>query len=452
MIEDLKVPTIGENVESGSVVGVLVQVGDTVAVDDPIIELETDKAVVEIPASVAGKVTEVLVAVGDEVRVGDVIARVDTAGRAAEKDPDAQEADESAPDAESQDQAAQETGEKQKPAASPAQPSDATPAAGTDPHRPEARQPAAAAAPQKTDSAEAQRPPAPTSPAVRRLARELGVEIHAVKGSGPGGRISEADVKAHVKAGPRFESTADPVRPLPDFSRWGTTETVALTTVRRLTAESTAVSWQTVPHVTQFDSADITGLAPFIEKNARAVEAAGAKLTVTAVLAKVCATALKRFPHFNASIDTANRQVILKRYVHIGVMVDTPRGLLVPVIRDADGKSITELAVAVSDLAERARSRKITPDELEGGSFSISNQGGIGGTGFTPIVLWPQVAVLGVSRSATEARWMEGRFQPRTILPLSLSYDHRMVDGADAARFLRWVCDALEYPFTLQLA
>ncbi|MFO7495486.1 MAG: biotin/lipoyl-containing protein [Desulfobacterales bacterium] len=220
MIEDLKVPTIGENVESGSVVGVLVQVGDTVAVDDPIIELETDKAVVEIPASVAGKVTEVLVAVGDEVRVGDVIARVDTAGRAAEKDPDAQEADESAPDAESQDQAAQETGEKQKPAASPAQPSDATPAAGTDPHRPEARQPAAAAAPQKTDSAEAQRSPAPTTPAVRRLARELGVEIHAVKGNGPGGRISEADVKAHVKAGPRFESTADPVRPLPDFSRW----------------------------------------------------------------------------------------------------------------------------------------------------------------------------------------------------------------------------------------
>jgi pyruvate dehydrogenase E2 component (dihydrolipoamide acetyltransferase) len=292
---------------------------------------------------------------------------------------------------------------------------------------------------------------------VRRLARELGVDIHAVKGSGPRGRISEADVKAHVKAGVRSgrvmgaDGGTDDLA-LPDFSRWGRIETMTLSTVRRLTAETTVTAWHAVPHVTQFDSADITGLEPFMKQNARAVEAAGGKLTVTAILAKVCAAALKRFPRFNASIDMGNGQLILKHYIHIGVMVDTPRGLLVPVIQDVDAKSITELAVAIADLAERARSRKVKPDELEGGTFSISNQGGIGGTGFTPIVLWPQVAVLGVSRSATEPRWTGGEFRPRKILPLSLSYDHRVVDGADAARFLRWVCDCLEHPFTLHLA
>ena len=455
MVEDIKVPAIGENVTSGSVVGVLVAVGDTVSVDDPLIELETDKAVVEIPSPVAGKVTELLVQSGDEVRVGDVIARVETEGGTGEKAPAAEKGAQSTPDADAQASGAEVGSEPQEPEPATEASGEGAPAETGDAGS-KGRQPAADAETEKKDAAEeADRPPAPTSPAVRRLARELGVDIHAVKGSGPRGRISEADVKAHVKArftaGDRAAEGPGALPPLPDFSRWGRIETMTLSTVRRLTAETTVTAWHAVPHVTQFDSADITGLEPFMEQNARAVEAAGGKLTVTAILAKVCAAALKRFPRFNASIDMGSGQLILKHYIHIGVMVDTPRGLLVPVIQDVDAKSITELAVAITDLAERARSRKVKPDELEGGTFSISNQGGIGGTGFTPIVLWPQVAVLGVSRSATEPRWTDDEFRPRTILPLSLSYDHRVVDGADAARFLRWVCDCLEHPFTLHL-
>jgi pyruvate dehydrogenase E2 component (dihydrolipoamide acetyltransferase) len=286
------------------------------------------------------------------------------------------------------------------------------------------------------------------------MARELGVDIHAVHGSGPGGRISEADVKAHVRerlGGPGQAVAADAEPDLPDFSRWGEVESRELSTVRRITAQSTTISWRTVPHVTQFDEADITQVGPFVEKHAKRVGQAGGKLTVTAVVTKVCAQALRKFPRFNASIDLKRERLILKKYVHIGMAVDTPRGLLMPVIRDADAKSITQLAVEIVDLAERSRNKKIKPTELEGGSFSISNQGGIGGVGFTPIVLWPQVAILGISRSAVEPRFIDGQFQPRKVLPLSLSYDHRIIDGADAARFLRWICDSLEQPLTLYL-
>ncbi|MGA6926795.1 MAG: 2-oxo acid dehydrogenase subunit E2, partial [Desulfosarcina sp.] len=297
------------------------------------------------------------------------------------------------------------------------------------------------------------RPLVAAAPSIRRLARELGVDIRDVSGSGPGGRIREADIKATVKASlGSVAGSGDAQAPeLPDFSRWGEVETEAMETVRRLTARGTAASWTTVPHVTQFDEADISGMTAFIDKKAQQAEKAGAKLTLTAILTRVCAAALNRFPRFNASIDMANQRIVLKRYVHIGMAVDTPRGLLVPVIRDADRKSLIELAKVIGDLAQRARDKKIKPDELEGGTFTISNQGGIGGVGFTPIVLWPQVAILGVSRSAIKPVYVEERFEPRTILPLALSYDHRMIDGADAARFLRWICDALEQPMTLFL-
>ena len=238
---------------------------------------------------------------------------------------------------------------------------------------------------------------------------------------------------------------------MPDFSRWGEVEIEKMDTVRRITSQSTTSSWTTVPHVTQFDEADITAVMAFIQKNAVKVEKAGAKLTVTAVITRVCAEALKRFPRFNASIDVANNRIILKRYVHIGIAADTPRGLLVPVIRNADQKSIIDLAKAIGDLAARARNKKVTPDEMEGGTFSISNQGGIGGVGFTPIVLWPQVAILGVSRSAVKPVYNGDRFEPRSTIPMSLSYDHRIIDGADAARFLRWICNGLEHPMTLFL-
>jgi pyruvate dehydrogenase E2 component (dihydrolipoamide acetyltransferase) len=295
---------------------------------------------------------------------------------------------------------------------------------------------------------------------VRRFARELGVDIYDVKASRPGGRITEDDIKAHIKKGERLdklapsrstatEMTAEPE--LPDFSRWGDVEAVELDGVRRITAANMSIAWRTVPHVTQFDQADITGLQEFIKKNTEKVAQTGGKLTVTAILVKVCAAALKKFGRFNASIDPANQRLILKKYVHIGIAADTPRGLLVPVVRNADRKSISRLAAEITDLADRARNKKLKPDEMEGGTFTLSNQGGIGGVGFTPIVFWPQAAILGVSRASVMPRYIDGEFKPRSLLPLSLSFDHRIIDGADAARFLRWVCESLEHPFTMVL-
>ena len=454
MIQAIKVPEIGENIESGVVVAVHIKAGDTVAVDDTVIELETDKALVEIPSPFAGRVTEVLAEAGAQINVGDVIARVETEGEAANEKDDAP-----APITATQDPASMTgtSAEETSPAPAPPAPDTATKdlASVTDSS---AEEPALVSAPPTSPSeAPPGRPPAPAAPSIRRLARELGVDIVEISGSGPGGRITEADIKTHVRqrqSGNSSTAGSPPVPgtpTMPDFSRWGKVQIEEMDTVRRLTARSTAASWTTIPHVTQFDEADITGVMEFIEKYAPKVESAGAKLTVTAVITRVCAEALKRFPRFNASIDVANQRIILKQYVHIGIAADTPRGLLVPVIRDADQKSIVDLAKAIVDLAQRARNKKVKPDELEGGTFSISNQGGIGGVGFTPIVLWPQVAILGVSRSAVKPVFVQNRFEPRTVLPLSLSYDHRIIDGADAARFLRWICDGLEQPMALFL-
>ena len=462
MIEEVKIPEISENVESGTIVGVLVEVGDMIDIDDVLVEFETEKALVEIPSTVKGKITELLAKKGDEMSVGDVIARVDTETRsddkdtaesepAADEDPKKEaEEEEETPKAPSRDEASEKVktdlDEEEKDAPQkPEEPADA---------------PEPAVTQKKTEDRPAGRGPAPATPSVRRFARELGVDIYDVKASGPGGRITEDDVKAHIKKGERpdkmapsrtaaTEMTAEPE--LPDFSRWGDVETVELDGVRRITAANMSIAWRTVPHVTQFDQADITGLQEFIKKNAEKVAQTGGKLTVTAILVKVCAAALKKFGRFNASIDPANQRLILKKYVHIGIAADTPRGLLVPVVRNADRKSISRLAAEITDLADRARNKKLKPDEMEGGTFTLSNQGGIGGVGFTPIVFWPQAAILGVSRASIMPRYIDGEFKPRSLLPLSLSFDHRIIDGADAARFLRWVCESLEHPFTMVL-
>jgi pyruvate dehydrogenase E2 component (dihydrolipoamide acetyltransferase) len=238
---------------------------------------------------------------------------------------------------------------------------------------------------------------------------------------------------------------------MPDFSKWGEVEREKLSRIRSVIAENTGHAWSIVPHVTQFDEADITELEEFRKKYGSQVEQAGGKLTVTAILLKIVTEALKRFPRFNASIDTVAGEIIKKKYYHIGVAVDTENGLLVPVIRDVDRKDLEELSVELTELAERTRERKVDLEEMEGGTFTVSNQGGIGGVGFTPIVFWPQVAILGVSRAQERAVFREGTFVPRTILPLALSYDHRIVDGADAARCLRWIVEALEHPLLLQL-
>lgn len=453
MLEEIRVPDIGENVVSGKVVAILIRVGEAIEVDDPVIELETDKALVEIPSPVQGSVKELLVREGDEIKVGEVIAKVEIRERKSGPIENVYQA--------------KETGQvdvvEQK------KPPEGVSASGivvSAVSRSESGStlqaemvPGGDIPVQKISVDAGKRPKRPlvaASPSIRRLARELGVDIYALEGSGPGGRITEADIKFYVKR--KMAETArakEPeiwgTPPLPDFSRWGEVETVDLATVRYLTAQSTAASWAVIPHVTQFDNADITGLDGFIQTNQDKVAREGAKLTLTAVVVRVCAEALKKYPHFNASIDLNRKQLILKKYIHISMAVDTPRGLLMPVIRNADTKSITQLALDIADLADRARNKKISAQELEGGTFSISNQGGIGGVAFTPIVLWPQAAILGISRSSIQSAYVSGQLQPRNMLPLSLSYDHRIIDGADAARFLRWICDSLAQPFMLFL-
>ena len=467
MRKDVKIPEISENVTSGKVVEILVAVGDDIEADAVLMELETDKAVVEIPSPFAGKVSEILVAAGDEVKVGEVIARIEVVG-----DGDHDAADNRTPAVAAATEAPAATA---PPAETPPPEDDGAVAARQDaidikdeaPQKaPEAPAPAREV-PEAEDAAAASAPtdegtmrPAPAAPSVRRLARELGVDIHAVPGSGHDGRISAADVHAHVRqslaAGqgsrpPRAAIVESAHPPLPDFSRWGPVRTVAVETVRRLTAENTSASWRIIPHVTQFDEADITDLQPFIDQHARQAQKLGGKLTLTAVVMKICAAALMRFPRFNASIDLANAQLIYKDYVHVGLAVDTPRGLLVPVIRDVQDKGIIDLAVEIVEMAQRARDRKIKPDEFEGGSFTISNQGGIGGINFTPVVVWPQAAILGLSRSRRLPRERDGQLVARTVLPLSLSYDHRIADGADAARFLDWIARSLEQGLTTLL-
>jgi len=238
---------------------------------------------------------------------------------------------------------------------------------------------------------------------------------------------------------------------LPDFSKWGKVERVSMRGVRRKTAEHLWEAWNTIPHVTHQDKADITELEQLRARFAPKAEEAGGKMTVTAIALKVCASALKVFPQFNASIDMAKEEIVYKQYISIGVAVDTDRGLLVPVIRDVDKKNIVELAAELTQLSKKAREKKLMPAEMAGGTFTITNLGGIGGTGFSPIVNHPEVAILGLSRSSMEPVWLNGKFEPRRVLPLSLSYDHRLIDGADAARFLRWIAEAFEQPFLLSV-
>jgi pyruvate dehydrogenase E2 component (dihydrolipoamide acetyltransferase) len=303
-------------------------------------------------------------------------------------------------------------------------------------------------------------PAAAASPAVRRLAREIGVGVNDVQGTGAGGRITQEDVKEHARrilssmgaAGTGAPGVAVRAgRPLPDFQKWGEIERQPLSNIRRSTAEHLSYAWATIPHVTQFDKADVGALEEIRKQFKERVAKAGGSLTVTAMLVRVLATAVKKFPQFNASIDPERGEVVYKKYVNVGVAVDTDRGLLVPVIRNADTKNITDIAVELQRTAERAREKKLTLDEMSGGGITISNLGGIGGTYFTPIVNWPEVAILGVSRATTEPVWKDGQWQPRQMLPLSLSYDHRVIDGADAMRCLRWIVEAIEQPFLLSL-
>jgi pyruvate dehydrogenase E2 component (dihydrolipoamide acetyltransferase) len=459
-VAEFKIPELGENVAGGDVAKVLVNVGDTVKKDQPVIELETDKATIEVPSSVAGVVKEIRVKKGDKVQVGAVIFTVDDASGSANGASGKAESKAAAPPVEAKAEA------KPEPAPAPEVKPEGKPEARTDqkvvamPSRqPAESAPTPASVPAPAPQASSSAVPAAASPAVRRLAREIGVDINTVAGSGPAGRISLEDVKDHAKglltgaAAPAASGgvAARASRPMPDFTKWGEVQREGWSNIRRVTAEHLHYSWTTVPHVTQFDKADVTALEELRKKYKDQVVKAGGNLTVTAMLVKVLATALQKFPQFNASIDPDKGEIIYKKYVNVGVAVDTDRGLLVPVIKDASHKNITQIAVELQQLAEKARDRKLTVDEMSGGSMSLSNLGGIGGTYFTPIVNWPEVAILGVSRGGTEPVWKDGQFVPRQMLPLSLSYDHRLIDGADAIRFLRWVVEAIEQPFLLSL-
>lgn len=464
---EFTLPELGENIESGDVVRVLVASGEEVTVGQTVIELETDKAVVEVPSTLSGTVSEVKVQVGQKLKVGDVIFSVAaTVGANVPEAETSQAVEAKAPEGGKSASAAEESGHSYM-----AMTRHSYRAARTAEGRSEeqAFPPDAPPAPELeelpaglTKHAGGEHRPVPAAPIVRKLAREIGVDISLVKGSGPGGRISEDDVKAFAKGA--FARMADVETAvgvahgggtmavkLPDFSRWGKVEKVSLRGVRRKTAQHLALAWNAIPHVTQFDKADVSELEGLRKRFSPKAEKAGGKLTMTAIALKVVASALKAFPQFNASIDMASEEIIYKRYINVGVAVDTDRGLLVPVIREVEKKNIIELAVELSAISAKARDKKLTAEEMEGGSFTITNLGGIGGTGFTPIINHPEVAILGISRSQMEPVWVSDKFEPRSMLPLSLSYDHRIIDGADAARFLRWVVDALEQPFLLSV-
>lgn len=466
---EFKLPELGENINSGQLVRIIAKNGESVKEGQALLELETDKAVIEVPSTFSGTIKEVHVKEGDKISVGQLIFTVQGSGGAAP-----------APAKDVTQPPSQAAPAAEEAAASPAQQAEQAASEKRDfelsgqqlarlqfelalrsegktereAHPPDVRD---MGVPVHLTPLTPGRPTVAASPTVRRLAREIGVDIVQVKGTGPGGRISEGDIKVFAKqliARLQHEAATAKVAPkfvLPDFSKWGSIEKEQMRSIRRKTAERLSLAWTTIPHVTQHDRADITELEKLREKFAKQAEAAGGKLTVTAIALKVIAAAMKKFPKFNASIDIDREEIIYKKYVHIGIAVDTEAGLLVPVIRNVDQKNVYQIASELNDISKRARERKLKPEEMEGGTFTITNLGGIGGVSFTPIVNLPEVAILGLSRSSTQPVWAEDHFEPRTILPLSLSYDHRIIDGADAARYLRWVAEALEQPVLLLL-
>ncbi len=435
MTRDFKLPALAENVEKVTVTKMLVAVGDAVRKDQPVMEIETDKAATEVPSSVDGTVTEIRAQEGQLLRVGEIVFVVSDNGASA------------APVAAPKEAAPEPVKAAPASAPAPAAPAAEVPAPAP---APIPLRPAPVAAEVSTGH------PVPASPSVRRLAREIGIDVSVVPGTGPGGRVTMEDVKSYSRrARPAAAPAARVSSPAPsavaqapviDTSRFGDIERVAMNNVRRRTAENLSNAWATIPHVTQFDKADVTALEQFREKYGKRVEASGGKLTVTAILVKLLGSALKKYPQFNSSVDMQAEEIVYKRFYNIGVAVDTDRGLLVPVVHNVDTKSVTQIAVELQGIAARAREKKSRLEEMQGATFTVSNLGGVGGIGFTPIVNPPEVAILGVSRSQVEPVYADGAFQPRTMLPLSLSYDHRVIDGADAARFLRWLCEALEQP------
>lgn len=415
---DVKVPRLGEGADSGTVGTVFVKAGDEIKKDEPIVELESEKAVASIPSTVSGRVTRVHVNPGDTVRVGQVLISVDEAGA-----PTAVEAP------------------KAQPGKSPAKPP---------PAEPEPEEEATTASGPSPSGL----PPA-ASPDVRRVARELGIDLTQVRGSERGGRIVMADLRAYIQRLQRLAARPSPpgtpaapaVKPFVekiDFSQWGPVQKKPLSQLRKVIARRMVESASTIPHVTQFDDADITGVWELRKKHSPAYEKAGGRLTLTPIILKALVATLQKHPKFNASIDDEAQEAVFKEYYHIGIAVDTEQGLIVPVLRDVDKKSLLDLSKELESLAQRTRERKVGADEMRGGTFTISNQGGIGGAHFTPIINKPESAILGIGRSVQKPAVRNGGIEPCLMLPLGLSYDHRLIDGGDAARFITELVKAIE--------
>lgn len=454
MVKELKLPELGENIESAVVLSVLVKPGDTVEKDQGVIEIETDKATIEVPSSVSGTIKEVFIKEGDQIKVDQSILVIEEEkGKEEKKEVKAGTGKIEQVKEKAETEKVEKPGEEEVPKKKEAEPEE---------EKKEEKPAEDELWGIELPEAEGRQPPitrgaAPAAPSVRRLAREIGIDIRQVPGSGADGRISLDDVKLFArrlherKAGEGEPGIGIKAEELPNFSKFGEVERAEMSSIRSKTAHHLSYAWASIPHVTQQDKADITELEKFRKAFNPKVEKAGGKLTVTSILLRICTAAIKQFPQFNTSIDMEKREIIYKKYFNIGIAVDTEHGLLVPVIKNADKKNLTELSVELHSLAEKARNRKISLEDLQGGCFTITNLGGIGGTYFTPIVNAPEVAILGVSRGNYEPVYNKdsGNFEPRFMLPLSLSYDHRVIDGADAARFLRWVCEAIEQPLSI---
>jgi pyruvate dehydrogenase E2 component (dihydrolipoamide acetyltransferase) len=496
MPSEIKLPELGENLEGGDVLDVKIAEGDQVSQGQPLVEIEAEKSTVEVPSPVAGRVAKILVKKGEAVKVGQTFCLIEgeggekdgaktaparqapSAGTEPESKAAARQAEMAEP-AESGGDTAEEPAVTPAPSAAPPEKdgqkemagSKRQPSAESTGARDEAPSPDEAIQRPSEPEADARRSgPAhahaaptviPAGPETRRLARELGVDLSQVEGSAPEGRVTQEDVKAYVRGliasaggtgaltGLARQDRAPtlPAPKLPDFEHWGPIERKPLDSVRRKTAEHMSLAWSLIPHVTQHDQADITDLEAFRKQQ----EDKGPKLTVIAFALKAAASALRQFPQFNASLDPAAGQLILKKYIHIGVAVDTDRGLLVPVLRDVNQKGVRALAQELVEAAEKARQKKLQTDDMRGGTFTITNLGSIGGTAFTPIINYPEVAILGMSRANMQPQIRDGQVVPRLILPLSLSYDHRVIDGAAAARFTRRIAEMLENPLLMLL-
>ncbi len=463
MIEEIKLPDIGDGIEGGDVVGILVKEGSEIEIDSVLMELETEKAVFEFPSPIKGTVAKVCISESEFVKVGQALFEVEVSGEnkdqekeQATAETDQKEAKKKEARSESEQLEKENEGSEEKPKEDETkrekpkdQESKPEESKEEEQESKEEEKISSHSEGKESKPISSYASPAasvPAGPAARRLARELGVDLTQVSGSGKGDRITLDDVKAFAKdqlTGPASRQSSG-TSELPDFSVWGPVERKPLASLRRKTAEKLEQAWLEVPLVTQFDEADITDLEAMRKKNSQFVKDKGGRLTITVFLLKAVAAALKEFPQFNCSLDLRQKEAIYKSYYNIGVAVDTPAGLIVPVIKNVDQKSIVDLSIELSEMAEKAKARKVTPEEIRGGNISISNLGGISGTGFTPLVVPPDVAVVGVSKSSLKPVWRDEKFEPRLIMPFSVSYDHRMIDGADGARFTKFLAQMLE--------